>query len=125
MFILLSKMIKETTFCNQINTILYKEQQISHFEKLCCYQVENVYIKYKMYFYLPKFQFICFHLVLTHSMKKYHVYFTCHDLIDVIYVPRWLSVCCNWSRLKPGLKLPAHRITIPQRNMIPHLDTLN
>jgi len=28
------------------------------------------------------------------------------------------QICCNWSRLKPGLKLPAHRSTMPQVNII-------
>jgi len=35
------------------------------------------------------------------------------------------QICCNWSRLKPGFTVPAHRSTMPQINMIPHPVTLN
>jgi len=34
------------------------------------------------------------------------------------------QICCNWSRLRPGFKIPAHRNTIPQINMIHHPVTL-
>jgi len=29
------------------------------------------------------------------------------------------QICCNWSRLKPGFNVPAHRSTVSQINMIP------
>jgi len=35
------------------------------------------------------------------------------------------QICCNWSRLKPGYKVPAHQSTMLQINMIPHPVTLN
>jgi len=35
------------------------------------------------------------------------------------------QICCNLSRLKQGFNVPAHRSTILQINMIPHLVTLN
>jgi len=35
------------------------------------------------------------------------------------------QICGNWSRLKPDFKVPAHRSTMPQINMIPHPVTLN
>jgi len=35
------------------------------------------------------------------------------------------QICCNWSRLKPCFKVPAHRSTMPQINMIPHPVTFN
>jgi len=35
------------------------------------------------------------------------------------------QICCNWSRLKPGYKVPAHRSTMTQIIMIPHPVTLN
>jgi len=35
------------------------------------------------------------------------------------------QICCNWSRLKPDFKVPAHRSTMPQINMIPHPIILN
>jgi len=35
------------------------------------------------------------------------------------------QICCNWSRLKPGFSVPAHRSTMPQINKIPHPVTLN
>jgi len=35
------------------------------------------------------------------------------------------QICCNWSRLKPGFRVPVHLSTMPQINMIPHPVTLN
>jgi len=35
------------------------------------------------------------------------------------------QICCNWSRLKPGFTVPAHRNNMLQMNMIPHPVTLN
>jgi len=35
------------------------------------------------------------------------------------------QICCNWSRLKLGFKVPAHRSIMSQINMIPHPVTLN
>jgi len=35
------------------------------------------------------------------------------------------QICCNWSRLKPGFDLTAHRRTVSQINMIPHPVTSN
>jgi len=35
------------------------------------------------------------------------------------------QIFCNWSRLKPGFKVPAHRSTMPQINMILHPVILN
>jgi len=32
------------------------------------------------------------------------------------------QICCNWSRLKPGFKVPAHRKTIPLITCYPHMD---
>jgi len=34
-------------------------------------------------------------------------------------------ICCYWSRLKLGFKVPSQRITMPQIKMIPHPVTLN
>jgi len=34
------------------------------------------------------------------------------------------QICCNWSRLKPGINVPVHQSTMPQINMIPHPVTL-
>jgi len=40
------------------------------------------------------------------------------------YVPG-CQIGCNWSRLKPVFKVPAHQSTISQINMIPNPVTLN
>jgi len=69
------------------------------------------------------------HTLYTRTYFRTTSIYRCH--IHVIYqqfIAMYDSGCqifCNWSRLKPRFKIPAHRSTIPQINMIPHPATLN
>jgi len=45
--------------------------------------------------------------------------------LDLCTTVHGCQICCNWSRLKAGINLPAHWGTMPQINVTPHPVTLN